>query len=639
MGAESAPAVHWIDTCRGEGEHMRATRLAILLTTVGLLTGMTLAPNAPALATETAPPASEEASGSPLGPDPGGPDPARPEPGPQEENDLGGAELPGDDAADPAAPVDPSDPAAPVDPSDPASGSASTPGAEAIADDADSSSGDAADGGRISPGRSGPEANLSDAPVANAVTAHDGSWMRPGWRFTGNFPDPTVLTVQESGKTVYYAYGTTTSQMRLPILRSTDLKNWYPTTYSSQPDWEKNNWNFSTRPYDSDYAKMSSNPGYYDPRKDPKIPARIRQYTYANAAGGNHPRFVQELQTFLNVDGLVSAKPSWAASYAGGDRGWNTQLSWAPGVAKIGDTYFAYLAVRAKNPGAAGVPADGAFCIALATSTKPGGPFAWANGADPIQCQPSDPGGAIDPEPVGYGGKWYLLWKGQGRPGVEQGLYAQQIDAATGKLTGKPVTLLKRNMSAGTWEQNTIENPSMATIGGTSYLLYSGGDYRAGANNTSNYATGYAVCPKGPTAPCQRPSGDNRLMRSSGELQGPGGASLFAPSGTRAKVAYHAYTRGGAQGVRTMRITNVSRLPDGTLSVNGDSSMLFVDVPGPTSSTRRSSGWRIEASPRATGTGASAPPRPSAAPTWRPFSTVTPALRSTRRRAPRRSPT
>lgn len=51
---------------------------------------------------------------------------------------------------------------------------------------------------------------------------------RPGHRYTGDFPDPSVLKVGRR----YVAYGTTTSGRNLPVLRSTNLRTWHARTAS-----------------------------------------------------------------------------------------------------------------------------------------------------------------------------------------------------------------------------------------------------------------------------------------------------------------------------------------------------------------------------------------------------------------------
>ncbi|MFT4231874.1 MAG: hypothetical protein QM606_03740, partial [Leucobacter sp.] len=197
-------------------------------------------------------------------------------------------------------------------------------------------------------------ATATEQPIAAAGSwCKSGErWMRPECPYSDTFADPTILPVQEGGATVYYAFGTTTSQLRLPVLRSTDLENWKPATYTSNPDWQAQGW-----------------PSTYSPRKDTAIPSEIRSFTYANEPS-------QENATYYNVDGLVSPRPSWATDMGPtkmGSRGWNRQENWAPGVAKIGNKYFAYTALRVLPAGAAGAAPDGRFCITVAMSDKPGG--------------------------------------------------------------------------------------------------------------------------------------------------------------------------------------------------------------------------------------------------------------------------
>jgi len=56
-----------------------------------------------------------------------------------------------------------------------------------------------------------------------AASAYPGApWFRPAHVYTGNFPDPSVLRVGHR----YYAYGTSTGGAYLPIMSSTDLRQW-----------------------------------------------------------------------------------------------------------------------------------------------------------------------------------------------------------------------------------------------------------------------------------------------------------------------------------------------------------------------------------------------------------------------------
>jgi hypothetical protein len=184
---------------------------------------------------------------------------------------------------------------------------------------------------------------------------------------------------------------------------------------------------------------------------DPAIPAEIKAYN----------------------DALISP-PSWGLVHNQGP--WITRDYWAPSVVQIGSLYYAYAAVRVSN-----VSDDpnhyGRFCLTMATSTSPLGPFRDASGSAPIECQSAttDPGGSIDPyvyhSPNGHN---YLLWKAAGQVGVRPSrLLAQQIGGDGRPQHGTPIITLLTTNSAQEWEGNTIEAPAMIDFSGATYLFYS----------------------------------------------------------------------------------------------------------------------------------------------------------------------
>lgn len=416
----------------------------------------------------------------------------------------------------------------------------------------------------VPPADPAPLSRAATPPVTQCnskfMSIRDGGWLFPGISYRGNFADPFVLPVKEAGGTVYYAFATNTSQRNLPVMKSTDLTTWSVISYSSNAGWAE--------------SRCLSD---YDPLNDASIPTEIRQYNYNVAWKPETNYFPNQVEAWLNVDGLVSPRPSWAQwmpQTGPGALGWRTQETWAPGVAYFNGKYHAYMSVRTASG-----PND-RFCIGLATSANPGGPYRYS-GNSAVVCPTDYINGVIDPEPISYKGKWYLLWKSEYSPGKAQGLHAQELDPSTGRLKAgtRKVDLLYRDTSATTWEHHAIENPSMATIGGTTYLLYAGGEFWAKDGTNSNYATGYAVCPKGPTAPCTRPAADNRLLGSRGNLQGPGGGSAFQTADGSWKFAYHAYTRGGAADLRQLRIANIYRWSGGQLSISDGARARFADVP------------------------------------------------------------
>ena len=119
--------------------------------------------------------------------------------------------------------------------------------------------------------------------IPQPTQAYPGApWFEPGKVYRGNFPDPSVIRVDDT----FYAYATTTGGAYLPVMSSTDLVNW-----TARPAY----------PYPNGY------------NSDP----------------------------FLN-DGLVDP-PEWGLPIGG--HPWITRDIEAPGVAQVGAGYVAYYAV------------------------------------------------------------------------------------------------------------------------------------------------------------------------------------------------------------------------------------------------------------------------------------------------------
>lgn len=199
----------------------------------------------------------------------------------------------------------------------------------------------------------------------------------------------------------------------------------------------------------------------------------------------------------------------------------------APGVEKIGGTYNAYYSLLQSAPDR--------FCISVATSSSPQGPFTDRT-TEPLVCDGDSPG-SIDPAPFvdPDTGIAYLTWASEG-PGSDPPtkLWSRQLTADGLSFTpGSTARELTRSTQA--WEGKMIENPSMVRHQGTVYLLYSANDWW-----TQDYAIGYAVC-ESPLGPCAKPSGA-ALLASDGVRQGPGGPSAFLEADGRLQMAFHHWT-------------------------------------------------------------------------------------------------
>ncbi|WP_432547205.1 family 43 glycosylhydrolase [Kineococcus sp. SYSU DK004] len=388
-----------------------------------------------------------------------------------------------------------------------------------------------------------PEPSLTAAPATPGAVVGGGDgppeegWFEPGTTWVGDFGDPDVLLHEGT----YYAWASPVGGRYLPVLTSTDLVTW------------------TVRERYTDDGPPGA-PGY-DVFADEAIPVEVRE-------AGMDP-----WPTYDTNDALVR-RASWGLPHQQGP--WMDRDYWAPGVLPIGDTWYAYSAVRV---------APDRFCLTVAEGPGPAGPFRDTTGDSPLQCQPveRDPQGSIDPQPWRdpATGRTHLLWKASGKLDVrESSIQAVELGDDGRPLPGaEPVTLLETNRDAA-WEGSTVENPSMVAFGGTTYLFYSA-NYSGVLDDSgrSNYATGYAVCPDGPTAPCTRPEPAGPLLASQGTVQGPGGSNGFVDADGTLRVAYASFWLGENRGgefphPRRLGIATLERAADGTLDV--------VDGPVPT---------------------------------------------------------
>jgi glycosyl hydrolase family 43 len=365
-----------------------------------------------------------------------------------------------------------------------------------------------------------PVAPSNDAIPSNGTPG----WFQAGRQWQGDFGDPDIRRVGN----IYYAYSAGAGGRYLSVLTSTDLIHW-----TIHPNW------------------------------NPLPPEIVNDRESAGDKANNNDALVRPAAWGMNTPVNV----------------WLDKTYWASSVMQIGSTWYAYSAVKVSN---GGDPLDphgyGRFCLTVASAPSPLGPFRDITGSAPLQCQPvsTDPSGSIDPYPYHdptTGGN-YLLWKAAGKVGgAESSILAMPLGSNGLLLHGHtPVKLLQTNRAAP-WEGSTIENPSMVTFKGVTYLFYSANDSLwQDIYGRSNYATGYAVCPHGPLAACTRLNGGKTpLLATSGASQGPGGASpVVNATGDKLYVAYASYWLGENRGgyhPRRLHIANLVQNADHTLRV------------------------------------------------------------------------
>lgn len=201
----------------------------------------------------------------------------------------------------------------------------------------------------------------------------------------------------------------------------------------------------------------------------------------------------------------------------------------SPGVFFWGGSYVMFYDAADPSEG-------GHYCISVATSPTPQGPFGDSS-SGPLVCQ-TGYGGSIDPSPfVTPAGQPWLVWKSNdGSSSQPAHIWSAPLDAAGTALAAPPVDILDQNTVSHPWE-TTVENPDMVLAGGTYYLFFSGGLW-----DSSGYAEGYAVC-SGPAGPCTQPQ-EGPILSSYGDVAGPGGADVFRDLQGNWRIAYAAWTSG-----------------------------------------------------------------------------------------------
>lgn len=273
----------------------------------------------------------------------------------------------------------------------------------------------------------------------------------------------------------------------------------------------------------------TSAPAFDDDAPDPDI-VRVGTTYYAYTTGttwGNH------------IGVLVSGNPGGGWHTVTGQPFGSTALGPLPGWQRV-DTQTSpgvfFWAGRYVMFYDAVVANDGHYCISVATSANPAGPFQDGSGG-PLVCQ-LDLGGSIDPSPlIDADGHPWLQWKNNdgSSPAVSQ-VWAAPLGADGVSLAGPPQAVMAKDSQNHPWE-TTVDDPQMTLVDGVYYLFFSGGDWQSPA-----YAVGYATC-AGPAGPCGQPTA-GPILSSYGSVVGPGGGGIVRDTTGQWWIAYQAWSPG-----------------------------------------------------------------------------------------------
>jgi GH43 family beta-xylosidase len=213
---------------------------------------------------------------------------------------------------------------------------------------------------------------------------------------------------------------------------------------------------------------------------------------------------------------------------------------WAPEVAHADGRWWMFYSVGHDIVG---------HHLRVAVADDPLGPFTDLG----LNLTPDEPF-AIDPHPFqDADGGWYLMFAHDvldaERPGTH--LAVAPLEGMTG--LGPVVEALQpcadwqvyewgREMYGATYDWHTLEGPSVVRRRGRYWMTYSGGPWTG-----PGYAVSWAVSdsPLGPWTPA--PASAPPLLRTSGDLIGPGHNSLtVAPNGDDV-IVFHSWNHAGTQ--------------------------------------------------------------------------------------------
>jgi arabinan endo-1,5-alpha-L-arabinosidase len=281
----------------------------------------------------------------------------------------------------------------------------------------------------------------------------------------------------------------------------------------------------------------------------------------------------RDLVRWERVGDALPVKPAWAS---------RTQDFWAPDVQRRGRTFYMYFsalldpepAERFKREQGAVESKEGVFCLGVATSDRPEGPF--RDSGRPLKCGLSfvniDPMAFDDPRT----GRKYLYWGSGFQPIRVQELSADRLSFKKGRA---PIELVKADKSVPF--HTLVEGAWVVYRRGFYYLFYSGENCCHGPLQEIKYAALVArsKSPTGPFETLAQATGaaDSAVVRRNDVWIAPGHNSVFTDEAGQDWIAYHAIDvkrpyvtgSGGNRGVRRVMLIDRLVWRDGWPAVEG----------------------------------------------------------------------
>jgi len=310
-------------------------------------------------------------------------------------------------------------------------------------------------------------------------------------------------------------------------------------------------------------ARFYTNPVFDQDFPDPTVIRASDGWYYAYATQGPVGGGVHNIQAARSRDlvgwerlpDVLPVKPAWASE---------TQLFWAPDVHQRGATFFMYfsgglnpgLAEKFKRENNAAESKEGVFCLGVATSRRPEGPF--RDSGRPLKCGLSfvniDPMAFDDPRT----GRKLLYWGSGFQPIRVRELSDDRLSFKPGS---REVELVRADK--GIPFHTLIEGAWVVERGGWYYLFYSGENCCHGPLQEIKYAAMVARSRSatGPFVTLAEAEGsaDSAILRRGEAWIAPGHNSVFADDAGQHWIAYHAidvsrpYLESEVKGDRSVR--------------------------------------------------------------------------------------
>jgi len=259
-----------------------------------------------------------------------------------------------------------------------------------------------------------------------------------------------------------------------------------------------------------------SNPVIPGDHPDPSI-IRVGQHFWAAATSSEwSPQF----PLFRSAD-LVRWEPAGAV-FAQQPR-WAEGAFWAPELVNDRGRFFCYYVARKRG---------GGLCVAVASATSPGGPYADHG---PIVC---DALGSIDPcFARDEHGAPYLIWKEDGNAAnLPTPIWAQALASDMQHLVGERTMLITNDAA---WEDGVVEGPSIIRHAHRFYMFYAGNTC---CGQDCQYAEGAARADH-LLGPWEKYPG-NPLVGANDKWRCPGHGTAVHGSQGQDYLLYHAYPAG-----------------------------------------------------------------------------------------------